>query len=576
MRKTIDRLMLGFGLLAAWGIGAGQSWAEPAAEATAVPAAQLTLTVIPGDAVVAESQSTSEEEARTEGVKACADPAACAAKGGCEHEAEATAAEGKTSAALTTVAPADAKPLDPTAPTHKQGAVIAINSGDLSKAESTCFCLCAQDSLLVGCGGEVKEIRCFDSEGKHLKSLPLPIAPEAINVAPDGTILVAGEGRLLRLSPDGEELRNVESPHAAALQGEEMLKKLRAEIVEQQKQQVEMYSKQTKQYEQMIERAQKQLDEANAELDETKDKIMDAMVAEWVGADGQTTSPASKRRLIGEYQAAKRKPTMLAMQLKSFNQARKQWDDIVAQQSQRAELTDEQLDQYVKSSLQRKLAIASISATDDTVFFATDAPVGYGFVVWKANADFSDGKLIVKDLSGCCGQMDVQASADGVFVAENSRHRVCRYDENGKLVCTWGKGAREGVEGFGSCCNPMNLAFGKFGEVYTAEDTTGRIKRYSPSGELLSVVGAAEVVPGCKKTSIAVDRSGDHVYMLDITRHQVVRLDRVAPDPTAPLVEGPANPQAEAGEDRTAAAPVKSRSVTGSILRAMFRAKAEK
>lgn len=569
MRHVIVKMVLGIALLVGWGIGVGQIWAEPVKEVKAVPAMRVKLKV----AVTADA----EEQAETKSTDACADPAACAAKGGCDHEAEGTAAEGKTPATLTAAAKADAKPLDPTAPTHKQGAVIAINSGDLAKAESTCFCLCAQDSLLVGCGGEVKEIRCFDSAGKHLKSMPLPVTPEAINVAPDGTILVAGEGRLLRLSPEGEELANVESPHAAALQGKKMLKKLRAEIVQQQKQQVEMYSTQTKQYEKMIERTQKQLDEANAKLDESKDKIIDAMVAEWADGDGEATSPANKRTLIGEYQAAKRKPTMLTTQLKSYTQAKKQWDEIVAQQSQRAELTDEQLEEYVKSSLQRKLAIASISATDDTVFFATNAPVGYGFVVWKANADFSEGELIVKDLSGCCGQMDVQASADGVFVAENSRHRVCRYDENGKLVCTWGKGAQSGVEGFGSCCNPMNLAFGKLGDVYTAEDTTGRIKRYSPDGELLSVVGAAEVVPGCKKTSIAVAKSGDQVYMLDITRHQVVRLDRVAADPTEPVVDSAPKLPAAGATGRTAAvAPVKSRSVTGSILRAMFSAKADK
>ena len=66
----------------------------------------------------------------------------------------------------------------------------------------------------------------------------------------------------------------------------------------------------------------------------------------------------------------------------------------------------------------------------------------------------------------------------------------------------------------------MNLAFGADGVVYTAEDTTGRIKRYTPDGKLLSVVGAADVVPGCKKVSIGVDRTGDRVYMLDITRNQ--------------------------------------------------------
>jgi hypothetical protein len=83
----------------------------------------------------------------------------------------------------------------------------------------------------------------------------------------------------------------------------------------------------------------------------------------------------------------------------------------------------------------------------------------------------------------------------------------------------------------------MNLAFGTDGSVYTAEDTTGRIKRYSVDGELLSVVGAADVVPGCKKVSIGVDATGDRVYMLDITRNNVAVLSRVLPDPTGPISE---------------------------------------
>ena len=123
------------------------------------------------------------------------------------------------------------------------------------------------------------------------------------------------------------------------------------------------------------------------------------------------------------------------------------------------------------------------------MFLATRAAVGYGFEVWKMDADFADGKQIISGLSGCCGQMDVKANANGLFVAENSKHRVCRYDHDGKLICNWGHGARKGLEGFGSCCNPMNVAFGPGDVVYTAEDNTGRIKRYSPEGELLGLVG---------------------------------------------------------------------------------------
>jgi sugar lactone lactonase YvrE len=186
--------------------------------------------------------------------------------------------------------------------------------------------------------------------------------------------------------------------------------------------------------------------------------------------------------------------------------------------------------------MQYKIKVASISSDGDSVFIACGMPAGYGYAVWRLSPEFTNGESIVSGLSGCCGQMDVQANEKGIFVAENSRKRVRRFDAEGKSICDWGKSS-EGIAGFGSCCNPMNLAFGTDGAVYTAEDTTGRIKRYSPDGKLLSVVGAADVVPGCKKVSIGVDTTGDRVYMLDITKNNIAVLTRVSPDPTEPLNE---------------------------------------
>jgi len=75
----------------------------------------------------------------------------------------------------------------------------------------------------------------------------------------------------------------------------------------------------------------------------------------------------------------------------------------------------------------------------------------------------------------------------------------------------------------------MNVAFGPGGAVYTSEDDTGRIKRYSPDGELLGLVGAVDLVPGCKNVSIAVNSDGSRVYMMDITRDRVLRMEPYGP-----------------------------------------------
>ena len=73
--------------------------------------------------------------------------------------------------------------------------------------------------------------------------------------------------------------------------------------------------------------------------------------------------------------------------------------------------------------------------------------------------------------------------------------------------------------------------------IYTAEDDTGRIKRYSADGKLLGLVGAVELKPGCKNCSIAVSSDGSRVYMLDITRNLIVRLDARPADEVAAEIE---------------------------------------
>jgi len=110
------------------------------------------------------------------------------------------------------------------------------------------------------------------------------------------------------------------------------------------------------------------------------------------------------------------------------------------------------------------------------------------------------------------------AAKDGmVFAAENARHRVVRFDRDGKMVGAWGRMDRTGVEGFGSCCNPMNIYFGADGLLYTAEATLGRIKRYTPDGQFKGVVGTAKISAGCINVTIAASRDGQRFYMLDRT-----------------------------------------------------------
>jgi hypothetical protein len=57
-------------------------------------------------------------------------------------------------------------------------------------------------------------IRVYTSAGKLLRTLPLPIKPDAIAVGQDGTLFVGGGGRFLKLDPAGNILASAPSPVA--------------------------------------------------------------------------------------------------------------------------------------------------------------------------------------------------------------------------------------------------------------------------------------------------------------------------------------------------------------------------
>lgn len=394
-------------------------------------------------------------------------------------------------------------------PSHHQTGLIKVNVEGLPKRSLQCFCLTPDSQILAGLAGGSGEIRVFSEQGDYIESWTAPFEPEAIYVRADGKVFLAGEGKVARLSPQGDVELEHQAPHADAMSQD--LDKIREEVIEQNKNRAEVYVEQSKQYGQMLERADKQIAQVKdqiAALDKSADEA----------GDQSTRRKATLERQLAMFERMK----------SQYEQVQKQWDEMIAQ-NQPKELTDEEIDQLVKESIKYKSKASSISATNDNAFLATHAAAGYGFDVWKMDAELASGERIITGLSGCCGQMDVKADDDGLFVAENSKHRVCRYDGDGKLVCQWGHGARKGIEGFGSCCNPMNVAFGPGGDVYTAEDTTGRIKRYSPDGELLGLVGSVDLVPGCNNCSIAVSGDGSHVYMLDITRGHIVEMEPYKP-----------------------------------------------
>jgi len=97
------------------------------------------------------------------------------------------------------------------------------------------FCLGADGNLLtcyapVG-GNDSPAIRVYSPQGGLLKTMPLEIKPGAICVAKDGTIFVAGDGRVLKLDATGKVLASAASPVAneavtISKETEEMIKEM--------------------------------------------------------------------------------------------------------------------------------------------------------------------------------------------------------------------------------------------------------------------------------------------------------------------------------------------------------------
>jgi hypothetical protein len=379
-------------------------------------------------------------------------------------------------------------------PTHRQTAIIQVVADGSRTDKLTTFALDVEGRVIAGVAGASRGLRVFEADGRFIAEWPLPMAPEAVHAAADGTIIAGGEGRLVRLAADGTLLQD--RPSAQAGGARETARTLHATAMS--RKQAQLQSTTAKKLASLEQRRAEVIAKlAVVQVDDAADKS--AKLAAARRQAGYERMKASLDRQIAEASAPLN--TRAA----------------TAAETQRA------IDGLVTSQLQ----IISISSTPTEVYVACRSSTGHGFDVWRTNPDFRGGQRIIESLRGCCGQMDVQANANGVYVAENTRHRVRVFGRDGRLLGEFGSRDRAAPDGFDGCCNPMNVAFGPNASVYTAEAGSGRIKRFSSRGQFMELVGNVELVPGCKKVAIAVSPDGNSVYMLDITRGHIVRMEAV-------------------------------------------------
>lgn len=228
----------------------------------------------------------------------------------------------------------------------------------------------------------------------------------------------------------------------------------------------------------------------------------------------------------------------------SGGEGRLAWIDYCGRVLRRADVPDDaasKLTDRRRKMMNRPLRISGIAVSGNDVFvaFGSGWSTGSKSKLYRFDRALANPKLLAEGLRGCCQRCDVAADDGVVYLAENSVHRVVRYDRDGEMLGKWGARSRTDIEGFGACCNPMNLAFDSHGSLYTAESGLARVKRYSPDGEYLGLVGyigtarftrAGHLAASCSNIAIAVTPSGSRVYVMDYKNNLIRVLQKKETD----------------------------------------------
>lgn len=370
----------------------------------------------------------------------------------------------------------------------RDGSVIALLAGAPPIGDT------GEDDGNTTASAKRSQVCVLDADGKLARQWDVNFVGQAIGAGTDGSIYVGGNARLARFDEHGTLLAEADAPQIAILANKDDLREQAQEQLESDKASAE---EQIKNYEELL-KDEKQL--------AVQQKLIEEQLEEQQAAEAKKDAkgkPVARPPIRYDLKAA------YTQQLKYLRNRK-----------------DQTIDGVIASITSRLQQINAIAANDDDVYFACPMSKGYGYAVWRTDNTFANPKQIIKGLSGCCGQMDIQAAGGEVYVAENSRHRVVRYNRDGVEVGRFGKGDREGVgEGFSGCCNPMNLCFTADGALLAAE-SNGVVKRFTQDGEFQNTVGVASVPEGCKNSAIGISSDGDRVYYIDIRHSKILMLAR--------------------------------------------------
>ena len=313
-----------------------------------------------------------------------------------------------------------------------------------------------------------------DSAGEERQAVELPMSPRGLSQTDDGTVYVVGDTSIAWYSAKGELLGQEEAPHFVLPEEE-----------------YEAFT------EEAVERRDLSLEQQEIRLKREKETLSEIQ-----------DKPEEERTA---YETSRLRS--LTLQVESQKRYLEQ----------RRNMTPQQLfDEALRNSKQ----LYRVAVSKDHVFLVGRETFGYGYAVWRCDRSCQNPVQIMKGLSGCCGQMDLQVIGDRLAVAENSRHRVVLADFEGETVASFGSRDRNAAaDSFSGCCNPMNTCRTPDGGLLTSE-SNGVVKRFAMDGTFQEIVGKASVQSGCKNSSVGMAADGSRVYYLDIDKGQIVVLKK--------------------------------------------------
>jgi hypothetical protein len=195
---------------------------------------------------------------------------------------------------------------------------------------------------------------------------------------------------------------------------------------------------------------------------------------------------------------------------------RKQAGEMLKQASK------EEQEAYQRQLDERCRIVTGMAVTPQDVFVACPSPNDFSFAVYRLDLQLANPKLLVDKLRGCCGQMDIQAHGDKLWIAHNARHRVDCLDRDGKKISQFGKAGKVKPDQFGGCCEPKNLRFTATGEILAAESGPPTcIKKFSRDGKFLGVVAVLKSDGSCVRVSVDVSPDGKRFYLLDTVQNLI-------------------------------------------------------